>query len=85
MPKTVLRIDVVEVTRKKEILGYKVYITDDVHNTKLPRKPGDLKGRDPVPGEYVPVDYYPITAVGAVIQALEDYQIWVSQGYKRIQ
>lgn len=38
-----MSIEVVEITRKGEHLGYKVYINDSVHSTEFPRKPGDLK------------------------------------------
>lgn len=98
MVKMALTIEVVEITRKGEHLGYKVYINDFVHGTKLPRKPGGL--RDPRPGELVifnekygvfqnkhtrhePVDYYTGTTVESIHQALIDWQIWKAQGYKR--
>lgn len=42
MSKIVLAMEVIEITRKGEHLGYKVYINDFVHAVKLPRKPGDL-------------------------------------------
>jgi len=42
MAKMSLTIEVVEITRKGEHIGYKVYVNDFVHGTKLPRKPGDL-------------------------------------------
>uniref|UniRef100_A0A6M3LFA9 Uncharacterized protein n=1 Tax=viral metagenome TaxID=1070528 RepID=A0A6M3LFA9_9ZZZZ len=51
MAKMILTIEVVEITRKGEHLGYKVYINDFVQAAKLPRKPGDL--RDPHPEELV--------------------------------
>ena len=51
MAKMALTIEVVEITRKGEHLGYKVYINDFVQAAKLPRKPGDL--RDPHPEELV--------------------------------
>lgn len=42
MAKMALTIEVVEITRKGEHLGFKVYINDFVQAAKLPRKPGDL-------------------------------------------
>ena len=83
MAKMSLTIEVVEITRKGEHIGYKVYVNDFVHGTKLPRKPGDLKGRKIEPGEYEPVDYYPLTVSGSVEQALEDWNLWKEQGYKK--
>lgn len=106
MAKMSLTIEVVEITRKGEHIGYKVYINDFVHGTKLPRKPGDLdmqrireladvyeqdgakftadglRQRLSRPGEE-PVDYYTGAMIGAVQQALNDWQIWKEQGYKR--
>lgn len=98
MAKMILTIEVVDITRKGEHLGFKVYINDFVQAAKLPRKPGDLK--DPHPEELVffneehgvmqnkkdhsePVDYYTLTLVDSIQQALIDWQIWKGQGYKR--
>lgn len=77
-------MEAVEITRKGEHLGYKVYINDLVHTTKFPRKPGDIR-RKIEPGEYVPLEYYPISLKGAVEQALEDWELWKQQGYKPVQ
>lgn len=94
MAKIVLTIEVLEITRKGEQLGYKVFINDFVQASKLPRKPGDLN-RQAHPGmlrlyEHItnqsiqePVDYYTGDMIGAVQQALIDWQIWKEQGYKR--
>lgn len=78
-------ITVVEVKRKYELLGFKVYVTDTMHQTKLPRKPGDLKGRElPKQDEPLARGYYGgIDSVAAVQQALLDYEIWKEQGYQR--
>lgn len=43
-----LTIEVVEITRKGEHLGYKVYINEFVHAAKLPRKPGEAGQKHPV-------------------------------------
>lgn len=49
-------------------------------------KPGDLNRKAHPgflqPGEE-PVDYYTGAMIGAVQQALIDWQIWMEQGYKR--
>lgn len=86
MAKMALTIEVVEITRKGEHLGYKVYINDFVQAAKLPRKPGDLNRQAHPgflqPGEE-PVDYYTGTMIEAIQQALIDWQIWTEQGYKR--
>lgn len=94
MAKMTLTIEVVEITRKGEQLGYKVYINDFVHAAKLPRKPGDLN-RQAHPGmlrlyEHItnqsvqePVDYYTGSLIESVQQSLIDWQIWKEQGYKR--
>lgn len=51
MAKVEMTIEVVNITRKGENLGFKIYINDFSHITKLPRKPGDLS--DPHPEELV--------------------------------
>ena len=99
MAKMALTIEVVEITRKGEHIGYKLYINDLVHAAKLPRKPGDLNrqaqmrflqsSKEPDIGEHdiilpgIPIDYYTGTMIEAVQQALIDWQIWKEQGYKR--
>lgn len=86
MAKVELAIEVVGITRKDEHLGYKVYINDFVHTTKLPRKPGDIKRRGKIitSVEYnEPVDYYTGALIESIQQALIDWQIWKKQGYKR--
>lgn len=89
LPKNIIsirEITVVEVRKRKyELLGFKVYITDAMHQTKFPRKPGDLKGRElPKHGEPLANGYYGgIDSVAAVQQALLDYEIWKEQGYQR--
>ncbi len=83
MVKVVMAIEVTEVTRERKHLGYKVYVNDFEHTTKLPRKPGDIKGRKIEPGEYGALEYYPLTVSGSVEQALEDWNLWKNQGYKR--
>lgn len=85
MAKMVLTIEVVEVTRKGEHLGYKVYISDFLRAAKLPRKPGDLNRKEHPelshPTEE-PVDYYTGTLIETVQQAFIDWQIWKDQGYR---
>lgn len=81
MAKMALTIEVVEITRKGEHIGYKVYINDFVHAAKLPRKPGDLN-RFLRPGPE-PVDYYTGALIESVQQALNDWETWKEQGYKR--
>lgn len=89
MVKSKIVIDVVDVTRKGEHIGYKVYINDLKHYTKFPRKPDDLN-RQAHPGllqpETEPIDYYTNSIVDSIVdtvqQALADWQIWVAQGYK---
>lgn len=86
MAKVQMTLEVVNITRKGEHLGYKIYLNDFEHITKLPRKPGDLNREAHTgflqPGED-PVDYYTGTIIEAVQQALIDWQIWKGQGYKR--
>lgn len=82
MAQIVLALEVVKITRKGEQLGYKVYITENGHCTKLPRKPGDIKARKILPGEYKPLEYYPLSVSGAITQALQDWDLWAQQGYK---
>jgi len=82
MAKIVLALEVIEITRKGEHLGYKVYLTESGHCTKLPRKPGDIKGTNTQIGEYKQLEYYPISISGSVQQAMADWELWKQQGYK---